>query len=102
MAEIVIRYDTQTKGCSVEMDGQAVADLDGIYIGRRYSYEEDGEEAEGKFHCELMTARKDKDQKTRTMTRVVACEQGLVPATTPVPARLQRDIEDYLDRGRRE
>lgn len=65
MAVIGITFDTKTKAMACTLDGQAVANVVGAYLGRRY-------DSDTKYACELVTASADDEADLTTMTRMVA------------------------------
>jgi hypothetical protein len=69
MATIVATFNTKEKTLSCTVDGQAVANVDEVYMIRGYS-------DESKYGCALTTRTEDKDEGTMHMTRLVANEQG--------------------------
>jgi hypothetical protein len=72
MAIINASFDTKTKSIEVSMDGAAVANVWGVNFSKSYDDDE-------KYHCEIMTLAKDKDNGTMSYTRLMANEIG-VPA----------------------
>ncbi len=73
MAVIAITFDTKTKQMACTMDGAAVANVHGAYLGRRYG-------AADQFACELMLCEASADGFEK-QTRVVAA--ALAPADWP-------------------
>lgn len=73
MAVISITFDTKTKAMACTMDGAAVANVQGAYLGKRYG-------AEAQYACELMLCDESGDGYEK-YTRVVA--SALAPADWP-------------------
>jgi hypothetical protein len=73
MAVIGITFDTKTKAMACTMDGAAVANVQGAYLGKRYG-------AEAQYACELMLCD-ESGEGYEKYTRVVA--SALAPADWP-------------------
>lgn len=65
MAVIAISFDTKTKAMTCTKDGEAVPNVVGASLGRRYG-------SEAKYACELVQWEENAGDDYSTMTRVVA------------------------------
>lgn len=103
MAKITVEFDTGDKTLSVLMDGTAVANVEEVYVSRRYS--------DKGYSCHFTTVREDKDNGYMEMTRVMAAESAegqqarhqAVPVKdhpefimVPAKTKAQSDIEKFF------
>jgi hypothetical protein len=86
MAKIVATFDTAAKTLTVTEDGKAVADVYCVNLCRGYRYrDDDGDEVETPYACEVTTMTEDPDEKLMRMTRLVASEDAALAPVEPKP-----------------
>lgn len=110
MASIAITFDTVAKTMDCTMDGAAVPNVVGCYLGQ--SYRKDGE-----YSCELVQFEKSAEGDYSTMTRIVASETprgkelaaagarastvpGFLVDATADKAALHAELSAYFGRGK--
>lgn len=101
MAEVIAKFDSETKSLTVTIDGNAVGDLQSIDFCRRgYCYgENDSEENEFRFSLLQMSA--DEATKLQTVTRTSASAGGVIvteAAPAAPSAKTVSDIAEFLSR----
>lgn len=109
MAKISIQYDTKEKTLAVTMDGKAVDNVAGAYLGKGYSYDEPED-----YRCELTMMTQNEDDDYYTMTRIVASDTpagqklGDAPESKEVPGfkvaesatQFDTDVADFFKKNR--
>jgi hypothetical protein len=94
MAEIIAKYDTNTKKLSVTKDGQAVSNVMHVQMGRTYDTQDKTDE-EAKHECSLHMMDKT-DDGYMTHTHITANEQGDLVKEDRVNTGLSKAISSLL------